>query len=86
MPEIHWRVEYIFFLSTLCMLGNFSCFFLRLLTCFRIIFFQKNCSGMLCQSIKWFGSGLDQVPNCLGKLTADETSRILRGEISIVYN
>ena len=63
-----------------CMLGNFSYFCCRLLTFFKIIFFKKFFQEHN-QSIKRFGSrsgthsvGPDLGPNCLQRLSADDTS------------
>ena len=77
----------------LCLLGNFLCFFFRLLNFFKIIFFEKLFQEYH-QSGKQFGFrsgptfsnnldsdqaqqnvGPDLDPNCLQRLSADDTSR-----------
>ena len=55
---------------TLCQLGNFSCFYCHLLTIFKINFFKKSCRNTIRHSI---GPELD--PNCLQRLSADDTRR-----------
>ena len=63
---------------TLCMLGNFSCFF----SC--LIFFQNQLSRKILSGIpsnsldpdqNQQNVGLDQGPSCLQRLSADDTSR-----------
>ena len=67
--------------STLCMLGNFACFFAVCGFFFRTNFFKKNPSGILSGS-PWVSNGLDPDqawhvvrpdlgPNCMQRLSAD---------------
>ena len=67
------------------MLGNFSCFCYRLLTFFKINFFEKFHLGTLSEC-QWFTNGLDQDqdwqtvildlgPNHLQRFLADDKNR-----------
>ena len=68
-------------LLTLCLLGEFACFFCCLLIFFKIVFFEKlfpeyyQCQNSLypdqAQHFVWHDLG----PNCLQRLSADGTNR-----------
>ena len=69
------------------MLGNFSCFCCRLPTFFKINLYQKFFQEHY-QSVKQVGSrfcGPDLGPNCLQRLSADNTSLGRELKSSMVY-
>ena len=69
--------QLVFHLSSLCMLGNFSCFCCRLLTFFsKLTFSKKSFRNTIRMSISsdqdQLSVGPDLGPNCLQRLSADD--------------
>ena len=80
-------VKQFFLISTFYMLGNFSCFYCRLLTFFKINFFKKffqdaiRVSNGLDPDQDRRSVGPDLGPNCLQRLSADDNSLLATNEL-----